>query len=612
MSTSHFQNFSNGQNFSNEALAQSPGGTSPTTNPTFDSAAAALFMSGQQTGQQPPQDDVNNTNTYGNNQADQILNQGMGMPGGAGGVGVGGMDQYLQQMSASQQAEAAYAAAAMAEKRMAMNAPAQPDQNDPIQVGASFGMHPNNSLTSQAGLLNNPYSAMLYPGAQQMLLNGFGMTNPLVSNSSALQAGQAMSHMGVNLAARKAGKKSLSSTSGSGKRKKDKEKPKRPLSAYNWFFKYERARILESIEESKSKPEEEKENADKPSEGEKTVKKEDEEEKVTNSSNGEKSPEGEETSTSQSIKGEDQDTKSETPKDPITPTSAAIVKKKKPHGKIGFENLAKKIGQRWASLEKDKFVHYKKLADEDMKRYKQEMEVYLTKLQEVEAKEQVQTSLPQGVNLGMGDPNGANRGLNGNPGQFPNFANPQTMMNGEEAQLFAQHQQLQMQIQNLQHQQQLQQKIQQMQQYQRMQQDAQTYMDDKLVETDPTAKRQKIDNDSNSMNANPDANVFNQSHNMLGANGGGGGTSAGTGGNDGNVFGFSQGGVNPLAGLNGMGVNGIQQYLGNFNNSLMPPQNQVESPNFQQQQSQDGSNVGGGNDNMFSASGYPQMFGMGQ
>jgi len=105
-------------------------------------------------------------------------------------------------------------------------------------------------------------------------------------------------------------------------RKKHKDKPKRPLSAYNLFFKDERKKILESIP---AKPEEDDDKDELDEDGKK--------------------------------------------------------KKKPPHGKIGFENLAKIIGQRWQKLEPDRIEHYKKLAGKDMKRYKDQMEVFLTKIE---------------------------------------------------------------------------------------------------------------------------------------------------------------------------------------------------------------------------------------
>jgi hypothetical protein len=82
-------------------------------------------------------------------------------------------------------------------------------------------------------------------------------------------------------------------------RKKPKDRPKRPLSAYNVFFKEERARILEEVEQS-----------------------------------------------------------------PM------------PNGKIGFQNLAKMIGKRWHELDPDSMKSYKKKAETDMVRYKQEMFAY--------------------------------------------------------------------------------------------------------------------------------------------------------------------------------------------------------------------------------------------
>jgi HMG (high mobility group) box len=54
-------------------------------------------------------------------------------------------------------------------------------------------------------------------------------------------------------------------------------------------------------------------------------------------------------------------------------------RKKRPHGKIGFENLAKVIGQRWQELTPEQVEYYKKKAEEDMKRYKDQMEEYLAK-----------------------------------------------------------------------------------------------------------------------------------------------------------------------------------------------------------------------------------------
>ena len=51
-------------------------------------------------------------------------------------------------------------------------------------------------------------------------------------------------------------------------------------------------------------------------------------------------------------------------------------KQKKPHGKIGFENLAKLIGQLWQTSPPNLVQQYKELAVKDMKRYKAEMREY--------------------------------------------------------------------------------------------------------------------------------------------------------------------------------------------------------------------------------------------
>ena len=106
-------------------------------------------------------------------------------------------------------------------------------------------------------------------------------------------------------------------------RKKAKDKPKRPLSAYNVFFKEERNRLLEERRKSVSGGKEQNDSA-------------------TASEDGKKEVDG----------------------------------KKNSRGKIGFESLAKVIGHRWQELTSEQVNYYKRKADEDMIRYKREMEAY--------------------------------------------------------------------------------------------------------------------------------------------------------------------------------------------------------------------------------------------
>jgi hypothetical protein len=150
--------------------------------------------------------------------------------------------------------------------------------------------------------------------------------------------------------------------------KKPKNKPKRPLSAYNIFFKDERQKILAEIPDKKD--EEEEKDAEAAAEGGDAVKKEE----------GEKTEkkEGEEGEAS----GEKKEGEATGDKDKKDKKAVGNKRKRKPHGKIGFESLAKIVGQRWKELPPDELEIYKKRAEEDMKRYRKEMEAYVQKQRE--------------------------------------------------------------------------------------------------------------------------------------------------------------------------------------------------------------------------------------
>jgi len=54
------------------------------------------------------------------------------------------------------------------------------------------------------------------------------------------------------------------------------------------------------------------------------------------------------------------------------------------HGRIGFQDLARVIGQRWKTLPADRMEEYKRLAEIDMKRYKEDMVAWNVQKQQVD------------------------------------------------------------------------------------------------------------------------------------------------------------------------------------------------------------------------------------
>lgn len=105
-------------------------------------------------------------------------------------------------------------------------------------------------------------------------------------------------------------------------KKKPKDKPKRPLSAYNFFFKEEREKILKIV------------LAEDPT-------------KVEND------PESE---------------------DYID--ADLLQRLKKDGGKVSFEEMGKLIGTRWKNIDPDRLARFSELASDDTERYKKEMVDY--------------------------------------------------------------------------------------------------------------------------------------------------------------------------------------------------------------------------------------------
>lgn len=105
-------------------------------------------------------------------------------------------------------------------------------------------------------------------------------------------------------------------------KKKPKDKPKRPLSAYNFFFKEEREKIIKVV------------------------------------------------------LAEDPSAVKQDPDDDGFLDAETIGRLKKEGGKVSFEEMGKIIGQRWKNIDPDRLSKYSELAAVDTERYKTEMQAY--------------------------------------------------------------------------------------------------------------------------------------------------------------------------------------------------------------------------------------------